>query len=106
MKGVREFEISATIYGFNWVEDPKCPSEWKGSGCYDLRVHDTGKVIMHVWADSEERAAELANEHEFEFTGDWFFESVEEVRIDRVKEIPGTEGMSDDEEGVENVEYL
>lgn len=100
----REYKAEVTLFGFVWVEDSSCPSYWHNSHCYDVQDKFEGEAVVRVWADSLERAKELVYEHEFDFTGDWYMDQVEDVTIENIEVVPGTEDLSDDE-GVEIVEY-
>ena len=40
-------------------EDPKCPSNWRGSGCYDIDVPCKRDVDVEVWSNSYAEAEKL-----------------------------------------------
>lgn len=42
-------------------EDPRCPSEWRGSGCYDVYKETECDVEIEVWASSFADAEKIAD---------------------------------------------
>lgn len=63
---MKEFDIEVRLEGVTLVEDPHCPFEWIGSGCYDIEVPVYCYAHMKVYAESEERAREIAMEYDFD----------------------------------------
>lgn len=62
---VKEYIIKVHVDGHYTVEDPKCPSQWRGSGCYDIDVDTWCDVELEVWAESESSARSLAEEYDY-----------------------------------------
>lgn len=62
------FEIVLKLYVTSIVEDPRCPSQWAGSGVYDMEVKGIQEAIATVFAESKEEAE--AKIYDFEFVSD------------------------------------
>lgn len=62
---LKKFKAKVHIDGIYTIEDPKCPSYWKGSGCYDITVNTWCDTDVEVWAETEEKASELALDYEY-----------------------------------------
>lgn len=71
----RLFEIEAIASGSVWERDVNCPSQWIGSGVYDVDYPAWQKVRLEVAASCMEDALELANKYS---SKDWNF-SVEDM---------------------------
>lgn len=62
LSGQHIYNVYAAEYLHTSYEDPKCPSYWHGSGCYDIDVY---AVCYHLWsviARSEAEAAALGEQ--------------------------------------------
>ena len=100
----KEFKVKVELYGYVMVEDSKCPSDWRGSHCYDVPEKFFGDVELDVWAESLDRAKELVYEHEFAFNGPWYMDEVEDMTIVSIVEVPNKYDVAD-EEGIEDEVY-
>lgn len=52
-------------------EDPRCPSQWRGSGCYDITIYAQNQYRLIVCARNEQEAVEYAVEDYMSRTGDY-----------------------------------
>lgn len=99
---MKQFEIEAVVSGTIEVEDPKCPWEWRGSGCYTKSIPAKCNAAVLVATDDPKTAAILAEEYLRQ--DDTQFESVRDVEIiGGPWEDPG--GTDAAEEGVTHVNY-
>lgn len=95
---MKEFKIRAILTGSVWVENPRESWEWRGSHVEDTRSKYSGSVIFNVWADTRDRAVELVGEyHGFDFSGEWHLDEIEEVKVVSIEDVPGTDGLADEE---------
>lgn len=100
---MKEFKVRARIAGTYSYEDPKCPSYWKGSGCYDVTVASWYNVDVTVFAETEERAREMVETYDYDSDRrNKYTTSSDEIEI---TSIDGKDVDNTDEESIE-VEYL
>jgi len=78
------YDITVRIDGHTMVEDPKCPSYWKGSGCYDMEWPGWCFVDLVVSAESEEVAKSMAAQYEFDIDE---FVDIDDVSIVSCKSV-------------------
>lgn len=92
---MKEFKIDVKFSGTVREEDPYCPSEWRGSGCYDIDVPSSCCVSFLIVARDEKRAREIVSDYDFD-------EDLlpNHYKIDSVK-IRSASDCDDDEEYVE-----
>ena len=101
---IKKFTVKVHLDGTYTVEDPKCPSYWKGSGCYDITVDTWCDMDVEVWAETEEQARQFALDYEYN-DRDTIVE-VDAVQVKSVKFVEDLEGRETEEAGViEPVEY-
>ena len=62
---LKQYNVNAHIDGHYTIEDPKCPSEWRGSGCYVIDVQVYCDTELDVWAVSKDQAGELAAGYDY-----------------------------------------
>lgn len=62
---LKQFKVNVIVYGHYTIEDPKCPSGWRGSGCYDIEIETWCDPELEVWAHSEEEAEKFAEEYDY-----------------------------------------
>lgn len=75
-------KIKARLYGTVQVEDPRCPSEWHGSGCYDIDVPATQEVTVTMpGVTDKEDAKRMAKAFCYESESGCQVENVHEVMI-------------------------
>ena len=89
------YDITVRIDGHAMVEDPKCPSRWKGSGCYDVEAPGWCLVSLYVSAETEARARYLASQHDFDIDE---FVDIDDVTVVECK---STRPADEEEIGVE-----
>lgn len=78
---MKYFEIIANVKGRSSFEDPRCPSQWRGSGCYDVTCHGHQLVEFQINAMSAALAIQGAEEYCYEHCE---FEIVHDVEIKSV----------------------
>lgn len=59
---MKRFIITVLVAGQYYKEHPRCPSRWKGSGCYDITVDCQKEVTCEVYAPDRETAEALAGD--------------------------------------------
>lgn len=94
------YSINARARGINYVEDPKCPVSWRGSGCYDIPVTGWQEITLDVYATTRANAENLAEEFCYKNAQ---FQEVEDVEILSV--IVLDEHADDGEEEITDVVY-
>ena len=62
---LKKFMAYVHLDGHYIMEDPRCPSEWKGSGCYDIDVSAMKDIEVEVWAETEDQARKYALDYEY-----------------------------------------
>lgn len=55
----------------DFYEDPRCPSAWRRSGCYDIAIYAHNQYRLIVCARSEKEAVEYAIKEYMEQTRDY-----------------------------------
>lgn len=75
------FEVLVLLKGTVRQEDPHCPSQGRGSGCYDIDVPAEQRVTVTVPANNEGLARNLAQVYCYEGEGGCELESVNDVEI-------------------------
>lgn len=60
---LKKFMADVHLDGHYTIENPLCPSEWRGSGCYDMEVPVWADIHIEVWAHSESEARTLLMEY-------------------------------------------
>ena len=75
------FEVCVLLRGTVRQEDPHCPSQWRGSGCYDIDVPASQRVKVTVPAQNEGLARNLAMSYCYEGEGGCELESVDDVDV-------------------------
>ena len=75
------FEVCVLLRGTVRQEDPHCPSQWRGSGCYDVDVPASQRVKVTVPANNEGLAKNLAMAYCYEGEGGCELESVDDVEV-------------------------
>lgn len=63
---LKQFKATVHVDGHYTIEDPKCPSDWRGSGCYDITVNTWFDTELEVWAELEEKAKAMVYDYNFE----------------------------------------
>lgn len=87
---LKKFKVKVHIDGVYTIEDPKCPSYWKGSGCYDRTVNTWCDTEVEVWAETEEKAEEYALEWEYDDPSTVIdIEAVQVESVTFVEDLPG-----------------
>ena len=87
---MKKFTVSVHLDGTYTVEDPRCPSYWKGSGCYDITVNTWCDTEVEVWAETEEQARTYALEYEYNDP-----DTVIETEVAQVESVALVEDMPD-----------
>lgn len=59
------YTITAQLRAHYTVEDPKCPSYWRGSGVYDIEVPCTVDIRAEVVAESEDDAVDMVLDYDY-----------------------------------------
>jgi hypothetical protein len=95
---LKKFIAKVHIDGVYTIEDPKCPSYWKGSGCYDITVDTWCDTEVEVWAETEEKAEEYALEWEYNDQSTTI--EVEAVQVESVTFVEDLPGRDQEEAGV------
>lgn len=98
-----EYIITVELKGGYYCESDTCPSEWRGSGVYDVLVPFFGEVTFTVWAKDAAEAIALVDDYDYKFEGRWHMSEVDDVTVTDVKETGRTE--DDDTASIEDVEY-
>lgn len=62
---MKTYGIDVVLHGTCRQEDPRCPSAWRGSGCYDIDVDVLQKVSLTISADSEDTAKSIAMDYDY-----------------------------------------
>lgn len=87
---LKKFIAKVHIDGTYTVEDPKCPSHWKGSGCYDRTVNTWCDPEVEVWAETEELAEGYAFDWEYDDPSTIIdIEAVQVESVTFVEDLPG-----------------
>lgn len=63
---MKTYEVQVRIEGTIDVEDPNCPSGWRGSGCYMTACKCWQDVTVTLTAESEDEARNKVKAHDFE----------------------------------------
>lgn len=103
---IRQYLANVRVDGHYSYEDPKCPSEWLGSGCYDIDVETWCEPTVEVWANSFAEAEKLVEEYDYAF---YHCVSIDNVQILSIKMIKIMPDRGDDEVGViepVNIEWI
>lgn len=95
---LKKFKAKVHIDGIYTIEDPKCPSFWKGSGCYDIEIQTWCDTEVEVWAESEELAEEYA--FEWEYNDPSTIIMIEAVQVESVTFVEDLPGRDLEEAGV------
>lgn len=95
---LKKFIAKVHIDGIYTTEDPKCPSFWKGSGCYDITVNTWCDTEVEVWAETEEKAEEYALEWEYNDPSTIIM--IEAVQVESVTFVEDLPGRDAEEAGV------
>lgn len=95
---IKVYIVSVHLEGYYTVEDPRCPSYWKGSGCYDIDIHTWADVEVEVWAETEEQARKYALDYGYNDPGT--IVEVEAVQVESVAFVQDLEGRDKEEAGV------
>lgn len=93
------FKIELELYGTYTYEDPKCPSYWRGSGCYDIIGEMTQEATAFVYAEREKEAIELLDRHDFCGSEIDHFEGFKVICVDVDCD------DCDEEKGIDDIEY-
>ena len=75
------FEVCVLLRGTVRQEDPHCPSQWRGSGCYDIDVPATQRVTVTVTAKDKDAAESVAKMYCYEGERGCELESVDGVDV-------------------------
>ena len=76
------FEIEVSLKGTVRMEDPKCPSSWRGSGVYDIDVPVSAEAEVVIYHNDMEAVKKMLEEYEWPEL-EW--SEVEEVEFGKVK---------------------
>lgn len=76
------FKVEVSLKGNVRMEDPKCPSYWRGSGVYDIDVAATQRVTVTVSAKDKEQAEYVARNYCYEAESGCELESVDNVEVE------------------------
>ena len=95
---LKKFKANVHIDGTYTVEDPKCPSYWRGSGCYDIDIHTWCDTEVEVWAETEEKAEEYA--FEWEYNDPSTIIMIEAVQVESIKFVEDLPDRDQEEAGV------
>lgn len=71
MGNMKNYEIDACAYGTYWKHDVNCPSDWRGSGCYDVEVEGIQKAHFTIAAENLGDALKMLDEHFCKNQGEW-----------------------------------
>lgn len=63
LSGQRAYDIFVAEYLRSSYEDPRCPSYWHGSGCYDIEVYATRFHRWTVTATCEQQAEKVYSDY-------------------------------------------
>lgn len=63
---MKQYEITLEFDAYFMYEPSDCPDYWRGSGVYDEEVHYKGSADLDIYAETEERARELAEDFPLE----------------------------------------
>lgn len=97
---MKEYRVKARIDGIVREEDPKCPWEWRGSGCYDIDVEKYCYIKCSVFAESEEEVKDIVGNGEFDGCQ---FDKIIDVIIYNIEVV--SDDASPDERGIGDVCY-
>lgn len=95
---LKNFTVRIHLDGYYMMEDPHCPSYWKGSGCYDITINCWADFDIEVWAETEEQAEGLAYEYDYELNK--YAVTVDAVQVESVKFVEDLEGHDPEEASV------
>lgn len=90
-----KFKARVHVDGHYTVEDPHCPSEWRGSGVYDHEIATWIDTDVELWAKSYGEAESLILGYNF---ADGTVVDVEDICIEKIEYLCcGEEDYADDE---------
>lgn len=92
------FKANVHLDGHYTIEDPQCPSYWKGSGCYDIDVPASADLEVEVWAETEVQARKYALEYEYNDTSSSV--ELDAVRVESVNFVEDLLDRDQEEAGV------
>ena len=95
---LKQFMVNVHLDGHYTIADPRCPSYWKGSGCYDIDIHSQADLEVEVWAETEDLARKYALEYEYRDTDSVV--ELDAVQVEAVKFVANLEDRDEEETGV------
>lgn len=95
---LKQFKVKVHIIGHYAEEDPKCPPEWRGSGCYDIEYPAHAHIEVEVWADDKEQARRFAAEYQYLSASDSV--EMDDVKVESVQFVKDLPNRYSEEAGV------
>ena len=96
---LKQFELKIHLDGHYTIEDPKCPSYWRGSGCYDIDIQCWADFPIEVWAVDEDQAKQLAYDYP-SYDGLTTCAEIETIQVESVRFIKDLQDRGEDEASV------
>lgn len=68
---MERFKIEVSLKGTVRMEDPKCPSYWRGSGVYDIDVPVSAETEVVICHNDLEAVKKMLEEYEWPELDEW-----------------------------------
>ena len=88
-----QYKVKVNLEGHYVIEDPKCPSSWKGSGVYDRQIDCWCDLDIEVWAHSLAEAVKFAEDYNYD-------DPATVVDIESAKRVKALPDRDEEEAGV------
>lgn len=97
---LKEFIVEVRLEGHIVVEDPRCPSEWRGSGCYDKHIKKEARAEVEVWADTELQARSFVENCDKRELYSGYEVSLDDFSVEGVRYVYNLGERSEEEAGI------
>lgn len=101
---MKQFMVNVHLDGHYTIEDPRCPWEWRGSGCYDIEVSVKKDIKVEVWAEAEDQARKYALDYEYKDISSTV--ELDAVQVEFVKFVKDLPDRDPEEAGVIEPDWL
>lgn len=101
---LKKFMVNVHLDGHYTIEDPRCPWEWRGSGCYDIDVSVEKDIEVEVWAEAEDQARKYALDYEYKDISSTV--ELDAVQVEFVKFVEDLPDRDPEEAGVIDPDWL
>lgn len=95
---LNQYNVKVYLEGRYYIEDPCCPSEWRGSGVYDKEITTWCDLDVEVWAHSLAEAVKFADDYEYEDRDSCI--EIYLIDIESARRVKARPDRDDDEVGV------